>query len=45
MDPGVRWLCNEVKEAVAKNNKLSAWMYKLDYAEGQKKELMRIKKR
>ncbi|HHF7347105.1 TPA: hypothetical protein ACPSKE_000263 [Legionella feeleii] len=39
MDPGVRWLCNEVKEAVAKNNKLSAWMYKLDYAEGQKKRI------
>lgn len=39
MDPGVRWLCNEVKEAVAKNNKLSAWMYKLDYAEGDKKRI------
>ncbi|MCE0722937.1 hypothetical protein [Legionella resiliens] len=34
--PGIQWLCNEIKEAVAKNNGLSAWMYKLDYAEGQK---------
>ncbi|MGM9452021.1 hypothetical protein ACTAZI_01675 [Legionella bozemanae] len=34
--PGIQWLCNEIKEAVAKNNGLRAWMYKLDYAEGQK---------
>ncbi|BCA95380.1 hypothetical protein TUM19329_17410 [Legionella antarctica] len=36
IDPGIQWLCNEIKRAVAKNNQLSAWMYKLDYAEGQK---------
>ncbi len=33
--PGIQWLCNEIKGAVAENNQLSAWMYKLDYAEGQ----------
>ncbi|CAM3050383.1 Uncharacterised protein [Legionella steigerwaltii] len=36
MAPNIQWLCDEVKAAVAKNNQLSAWMYKLDYAEGQK---------
>lgn len=36
MTPCIQWLCGEVKTAVAKNNQLSAWMYKLDYAEGQK---------
>lgn len=36
LNTGTQWLCNQVKDAVAKNNKLSAWMYKLDYAEGQK---------
>ncbi|MCW8400560.1 hypothetical protein OQJ26_17415 [Legionella sp. PATHC038] len=36
MTPCIQWLCGEVKTAVAKNNHLSAWMYKLDYAEGQK---------
>ncbi|KTD05386.1 hypothetical protein [Fluoribacter gormanii] len=34
--PGIKWLCDEVKTAVARNNQLSAWMYKLDYAERQK---------
>ncbi|WP_133135228.1 hypothetical protein [Legionella rowbothamii] len=32
----IGWLCDQVKEGVAKNEKLSSWMYKLDYAEGQK---------
>lgn len=36
LNKSMQWLCNQVKEAVGQNNKLSAWMYKLDYAEGQK---------
>ncbi|KTD67017.1 hypothetical protein Lste_3223 [Legionella steelei] len=39
MVPNIQWLCDEVKAAVAKNNQLSAWMYKLDYAEGQKNRI------
>ncbi len=39
LDPGVAWLAQEVKGAVDKNKKLSAWMYKLDYAEGGKDRL------
>ncbi|MBI2786912.1 MAG: hypothetical protein HYX60_11685, partial [Legionella longbeachae] len=39
IDPSIKWLCNEIKEAVAKNDQLSAWMYKLDYAEGQKNRI------
>lgn len=36
VDPAIQWLCNSVKGAVSNNGKLSAWMYKLDYAEGEK---------
>ncbi|MFJ1267617.1 hypothetical protein ACD661_03480 [Legionella lytica] len=35
----IEWLCEQVKEAVAKNDRLSSWMYKLDYAEGQKERI------
>jgi hypothetical protein len=35
----IEWLCDQVKEGVAKNDKLSSWMYKLDYAEGQKERI------
>ncbi|RUR08591.1 hypothetical protein [Legionella sp. km772] len=35
----MQWLCDEIKASVAKNNALSAWMYKLDYADGQKDRL------
>ncbi|RUR05546.1 hypothetical protein [Legionella sp. km772] len=37
--PGIQWLCNEIKEAVAASTQLSAWMYKFDYAEGQKERI------
>ncbi|CEG56987.1 hypothetical protein [Legionella fallonii] len=39
LNNGITWLCQEVKGAVDKNKKLSAWMYKLDYAEGEKDRL------
>lgn len=39
LDPDVQWLCNQVKTAVSQNNELNAWMYKLDYAEGQKNRI------
>ncbi|VEG89943.1 hypothetical protein [Legionella spiritensis] len=32
LDPDVVELCEHIKEAVSKNTRLSAWMYKLDYA-------------
>lgn len=37
--PSVQWLGDRIKEAVATNNQLSAWMYKLDYAEGEKNRI------
>ncbi|STY28574.1 Uncharacterised protein [Legionella wadsworthii] len=39
LDPDVQWLCTQVKTAVSQNNELKAWMYKLDYAEGQKNRI------
>ncbi|MFJ1267616.1 hypothetical protein ACD661_03475 [Legionella lytica] len=39
LNPGVQWLCDEIKKAVANNHSLQAWMYKLDYAEGQKERV------
>ncbi|CAM4478888.1 MAG: hypothetical protein LEGION0403_FIIPPAGN_02452 [Legionella sp.] len=39
LNPGVQWLCEEIKKAVASNHNLQAWMYKLDYAEGQKERI------
>lgn len=36
--PCLQWLCTELKEAVAQKN-LSAWLYKFDYAEGQKERI------
>jgi hypothetical protein len=37
--PGIQWLCKEIKDRVARNSLLSAWMYKFDYAEGQKERI------
>ncbi|MDR3504022.1 MAG: hypothetical protein P4L79_15745 [Legionella sp.] len=39
LNPGIQWLCKEIKDAVASNHNLQAWMYKLDYAEGQKERV------
>lgn len=39
LNPGIQWLCKEIKDAVANNHNLQAWMYKLDYAEGQKERI------
>lgn len=39
INPGIQWVCDQVKKAVTHNNRLSAWMYKLDYAEGQKERI------
>ncbi|MDI9818039.1 MULTISPECIES: hypothetical protein [unclassified Legionella] len=36
LDNRIKWLCKEVKNGIEKNEKLSSWLYKLDYAEGQK---------
>jgi hypothetical protein len=36
IEPGIQWVSTQVEGAVDKNRKLSAWMYKLDYAEGEK---------
>lgn len=32
----MQWMCDAIKGCVANNNNLSAWMYKLDYADKQK---------
>ena len=39
INPAIKWLCDEVKGRVSKSEKLSAWMYKLDYADDQKERL------
>ncbi|WP_058535127.1 hypothetical protein [Legionella saoudiensis] len=39
LSPGIQWLCKEIKDAVGNNHNLQAWMYKLDYAEGQKERI------
>ncbi|KTC76828.1 hypothetical protein [Legionella brunensis] len=45
LSPTMSWLCEQIKGAVSRNEKLSAWMYKLDYAEsGAAKERKKANK-
>ncbi|WED43185.1 hypothetical protein [Legionella cardiaca] len=33
LNPTIGWLCEEIKEGIKSNQGLSAWLYKLDYAQ------------
>lgn len=39
LEPDIKDLCEQIKQAVSRNKQLSAWMYKLDYVVGQRSRI------
>ncbi|CEK11940.1 hypothetical protein [Legionella hackeliae] len=45
LSPTISWLCEQIKDSIKENKQLSAWLYKLDYAEsGAAKERVKANK-